>query len=81
LRFESFGEELVDGLVEWVLSRLFFIFANCRSRKHGWMCTQDISNDLDGNVLKSFMSFREAMQEEREILLGEVLSVLSILHQ
>jgi len=45
------------------------------------MCTQDISNDLDGNVLKSFMSFREAMQEEREILLGEVLSVLSILHQ
>jgi len=59
--------------VEWVLSRLFFIFAYYRSCKHRRVCAQNISDDLDGNILKSFMSLGEAMQEEREILLGEVL--------
>jgi len=45
------------------------------------MCTKDISDNLDGNVLKSFMSFGKAMQEESEILLGKILSVVSVLQQ
>jgi len=61
LRLESSGEELIDSLVERLLGRLIFITACWRSGKHGRMCTEDIPNDLDGDVLKSFMSFGEAM--------------------
>jgi hypothetical protein len=61
LRLESSGEELVHSLVERVLCRLFFIIAGGRRCKHGWMGAQDISDDLDGNVLKSVMSFGKAM--------------------
>ena len=41
------------------------------------MCDEDVGDDLEGDGLEGWVPFGEAVEEEGEVLFGEVLWILS----